>query len=120
MGGNSNKIVYHNNKSKKPPTHGLSNKALHVDKVLDCFWFYINQLVYISDAKACAEYRFEYLTQKLDSNATFPFMIKENNKKWKHETGTIEGSFKSPMAWCPQQGKIWKLFFFFTQYIKHI
>lgn len=51
------KLFYHNNKSKSTCTHtDCETKALHVYKVLDCFWFDINQLVYISDAKACAEY----------------------------------------------------------------
>lgn len=41
----------------KAPAHkDCETKALHVYKVLDWFWFNINQLVYISDAKACADY----------------------------------------------------------------
>lgn len=51
----NNKAVYHNNKSKAPALTDCETKALHVYKVQDCFWFDINQLVYIGDAKACAE-----------------------------------------------------------------
>lgn len=49
----------------KAPAHtDCETKALHVYKVLDCFWFDINQLVYISDAKACAEYMFQSISNR--------------------------------------------------------
>lgn len=51
-------------KSKKAPAHtDCKTKALHVYKVIDCFWFDIYQLVYISDAKACAEYMFQSISK---------------------------------------------------------
>lgn len=47
------------------PAHtDRETKALYVYKLLDCFWFDINQLVYISDAKACAEYMFQSISNR--------------------------------------------------------
>ena len=52
--------------NQKAPAHtDCETKALHVYKVLDWFWFDINQLVYISDAKkACAEYMFQSISNR--------------------------------------------------------
>lgn len=52
-------------KIQKAPAHTQTEtKALHVYKVLDWFWFNINQLVYISDANACAEYMSQSISNR--------------------------------------------------------
>lgn len=92
------------------PAHtDCETKALH--KVLDffvCFflffWFNIKTLVYISDAKQsmCRVYGFnQYL--KLTVTLFPPRKKQIRHKKRKLAQGKVD---KSPMACCPQQGKV--------------
>lgn len=67
----------------KAPAHtDCGTKALHVYKVLDCFWFDINQLVSISDAKACAEYMLQSISNRevLTVNLFSP-LVKKKKKQ---------------------------------------